>query len=124
MNAPTFFYDREKATLAFSDRELLVLAARAVGFRVDHATTDVMVNPHGVALSYGGSGVWSPLEDNADAFLLAVKLHLHLGIEDACANAWSPRVGNSWSTEVYKGDPAAATRRAIVRAAAAVGATA
>jgi hypothetical protein len=68
-----------------------------------------------------GSDYWNPLTDDGDALRLAVKLNLALSIEE----------GQSWAhhVEVFQGspvqhdgkDPYAATRRAIVRAAAEIG---
>ena len=86
-----------------SDRELLELAAKAAG----EVAGDWIGNPHymnGVLMR------WNPLDDDGDALRLAVKLRL-LGSEDSCL-----------VTAMYElGDPLAATRRAIVRAAAEIG---
>jgi hypothetical protein len=77
-----------------TDRELLELAAKAIG--IDHW--------------FGKEGTveWNPLTDDGDALRLAVKIK------------WVPSrvevVGLSMNE-----DPSAATRRAIVRAAAEIG---
>lgn len=115
-----------------NDRELLEAAARAAGYT--HLTewaeriTDWDSPHHGEsALHAAGAGgqcrSWNPMADDGDALRLAVKLHLrvlpypgdravrvtHVSILDEIV---------SWGTPQ---DPAAATRRAIVRAAAAMG---
>lgn len=74
-----------------TDRELLELAAKAVG--IDNKKLNHPVN------------FWSPLTDDGDALRLAVKLRI-----EVCSKGM----------EAF-GDPYAATRRAIVRAAAEIG---
>lgn len=61
---------------------------------------------------------WNPLVDDGDALRLAVKLHL-----DVCfgANYVTVRGSAQMPTVNNDNDPYAATRRAIVRAAAAIG---
>jgi hypothetical protein len=97
-----------------TDRELLELAAKAagvVGFWVD-AGSNVGSDSEPV--------IWNPLTDDGDALRLAVKLRLVLFLE-------IPRIGigpRMDGPEVYLDegeDEYAATRRAIVRAAAAIG---
>lgn len=64
---------------------------------------------------------WNPLEDDAQALRLAVKLQLVLSPSEV--SIMSFRAGVSSKGEVWErlgDDPAAATRRAIVRAAAAL----
>lgn len=91
-----------------SDRELLEKAARAAG--VTHPD---------ILRAHMASG-WNPLTDDGDALRLAVKLGLDIqfqkpsGVEARNAAATSYYVSNLDS------DPYAATRRAIVRAAAAI----
>jgi len=93
-----------------TDRELLELAAKAAGidFTVWH-------NRPAQNISYGKhlttTQFWNPLTDDGDALRLAVKLSL-LCVDDvqyAPVNVWEGQ------------DPYAATRRAIVRAAAEIG---
>jgi len=103
-----------------TDRELLELAAKAAGYVIEinyygmyrHGlfNTEKCVPP----------ALWNPLTDDGDALRLAVKLNLHLGLESSVANAWQGGM-NHWQTEPHNGDPMAATRRAIVRAAAQIG---
>jgi hypothetical protein len=105
-----------------SDIELLEMAAKARGrdFHVFHETTHIRFG--------GGSWLpWNPLNNDGDALRLAVDLHLNIehvrdvrdesqsGVFVAPANGCN--IG--WFEPVGK-DDAAATRRAIVRAAAAI----
>jgi hypothetical protein len=63
-----------------------------------------------------GSDYWNPLTDDGDALRLAVKL----GLIVECGRAWISRHGPMFGEDVLP-DPYAATRRAIVRAAAEIG---
>jgi hypothetical protein len=93
-----------------TDRELLEAAAKAagvVGFWVD-AGSNVGSDSEPV--------IWNPLTDDADALRLAVKL----GLIVECGRAWISRHGPMFGEDVLP-DPYAATRRAIVRAAAEIG---
>lgn len=99
-----------------SDRELLEFAAKAAGLRINFHPT--------------ASYQWNPLERDDDALRLAVKLGierifvLRLGPNGVCVDgvkefATAPtHEEKKWRVEF---DPYAATRRAIVRAAAAIG---
>lgn len=65
---------------------------------------------------------WNPLGDDGDAHRLAVKLEfdiLHRVVGGSRVEVMPAGFGSF--AEAYKGDPYAATRRAIVRAAAEVG---
>lgn len=91
-----------------TDRELLELAAKAAGIEV---VTPTMIN----------YGQWNPLTDDGDALRLAVKLciaPIQHNDEKLCAAYWTDVMCCHCS---YGDDPYAATRRAIVRAAAAIG---
>ncbi|MGK9045877.1 hypothetical protein KXR63_00760 [Stutzerimonas chloritidismutans] len=100
------------------DRELLELAAKAAGYNVRwhevwqcfvHAkpfNTDNPPTPAGQRL------VWVPLSDDGDALRLAVKLNLIGALSDEHA------IG---AAGMHIEDPYAATRHAIVRAAAEIG---
>ncbi len=87
-----------------TDRELLEKAAKAAGLRLedDHVWHE-------------GAGQWvrwNPLYDDGDAFRLAVQCRIDLGwVESQIAANNCCELGT---------DPYAATRRAIVRAAAAM----
>jgi hypothetical protein len=111
-----------------NDRELLELAAQAAGIKCEwrdgcfcYAST-----PYDVA--------WNPLTYSAHALELAVKLGIdisfgcrvrpkrdepYVAVDVDAAGAWM-----DLQNEPFNGDPLAATRRAIVRAAAAIGRTA
>lgn len=93
-----------------TDRELLEMAAKAAG----------VVHPE-VLAKHLSSG-WNPLTDDGDALRLAVKLRMRLTIDNYGASA---RMGDNdrwWGCEAHlHGGVESATRRAIVRAAAALG---
>ena len=104
-----------------TDRELLELAAKAAGYAVDCAFDDGPLI-YGLEAGPDGPREWNPLEGDGDAFRLAVVLGLEVNIcssfckticwhgrRDACIEFH----GNS--------NQYMATRRAIVRAAAAIG---
>ena len=112
------------------DREMLEWAAKAAGY-----TVNAKMQARRDALGAGDAGLfiedvstcWNPIKDNGHAFSLGVKLSF-------CQTQWlahnPPDVmigyktpdgeGHNW-IEDHKGDPEAATRRAIVRAAAEIG---
>ena len=99
-----------------SDRELLELAAKAAGIElVWHGDADPWCFAETVA------GIkWNPLTDDGDALRLAVKLRLSVEQwktnEAVCYNK-----SGDGAYEDYGKDALAATRRAIVRAAAEIG---
>jgi|JI10StandDraft_1071094.scaffolds.fasta_scaffold56088_6 hypothetical protein len=105
-----------------TDRELLEDAAKAAGLTI-HAANQAARDACGagdVGLWISTeSTCWNPLTDDGDALRLAVKLGI--GIETieryAVANV---RYGDT-HCEALGSDHYAATRRAIVRAAAAIG---
>ena len=72
----------------------------------------------------GGSSLWNPLYDDGDALRLAVKLGILFLIDVQCGKVVKKTVVTDGKTkhEVnHDGDPYAATRRAIVLAAAEIG---
>ena len=87
-----------------TDRELLEYAAKAAGM-------DIEWQPCGWAHDNNTGCEWNPLTDDGDALRLAVKLSL------LCDHDVQYAPVNVWEGE----DPYAATRRAIVRAAAEMG---
>ena len=100
-----------------TDKELLVLAAKAAG------AYDICSDSERVTVRWSpilrGHIEWNPLTDDGDALRLAVDLKLtvhqnHSGVEVR----WISE--HLW--ENHDSDEYAATRRAIVRAAAAIGA--
>ncbi len=89
-----------------TDRELLEFAARAAGatWIDDNWPEDLP----GLMLDFGkGTTQWNPLTDDGDALRLAVKLKM-----------WTHSGMGCFQNEL---DPLAATRQAIVRAAAEIG---
>lgn len=119
-----------------SDRELLELAAKAAGLRLSWGDkylvggdevdcTDipyVVSDDRETAPAY-----WNPLEDDGDALRLAVDLHLALLFPmrgDQYPQVGAGQVGSMTAAKMESIEPNhyAATRRAIVRAAAAIAA--
>jgi len=100
-----------------TDRELLERAAKATGW---------LTRPDGyggylIAPETGGWKQWNPLTDDGDALRLAVKLNFRVDAGYVgCADVYGTLGSCVQATEVLGGDPYAATRRAIVRAAAAM----
>jgi hypothetical protein len=96
-----------------SDREMLELAAKAAGFEPLRFDVDL----DGLLLR-GVQEPWNPLRDDGDALRLAVKLCMQ--IECSKGYQYASVYGHAWQvSERHDGfDPYAATRRAIVRAAA------
>jgi hypothetical protein len=98
-----------------TDRELLEAAAKAAG------------NPIGTSRAGGGllmaNGLyWNPLTNSGDAFELYVKLRLTVNCSyDDVAICGQEFTQKEVFIERNGEDPLAATRRAIVRAAAAIG---
>lgn len=99
-----------------TDRELLELAAKAARYQYAKHGGYIVVD--------GIPGNWNPLTDDGDALRLAVKLRLAIYPPEAegdGATISTPGVDGEWITEECTNDVYAATRRAIVRAAAAIG---
>ena len=106
-----------------TDRELLEFAAKAAGItlRYNYLGTQNANDP------------WLPLTDDGDALRLAVKLRIpiHYRSTDCwgakerstvCGELTDPRDSERYENKVaHNDDPYAATRRAIVRAAASIG---
>ena len=125
-----------------SDKELLELAAKAAGIFMrqkdwpysdpfDPECLETSFNPEylsitGTRLWFGSAGeiggteeyTWSPLTDDGDALRLAVKLNLLVDINSDATEAGN---ADGYQCEINNNDPYAATRRAIVRAAAEIG---
>lgn len=111
-----------------TDRELLVLAAKAIGRNLDLDRYDDEMG----FIILGISRWWNPLNHDGDALQLAVKMRLTVMVwsDGECASAAKttpdgvpPSVAGGWQAESTRasGDIASATRRAIVRAAAEIG---
>ena len=112
-----------------SDRELLEFAAKAAGYanakyqdlrgwgEVRYGLTEAI---------WTGEGYWNPIADDGDALRLMVRLRLEPRfLDNSHSNGAEPsRVtlhNFAGIVENIDGDPLAATRRAIVRAAAEIG---
>lgn len=102
-----------------NDRELLEAAARAAGMRLVLWHADG--TPHATLPDDTVSFRWNPLTDDGDALRLAVKLHLNLLCHTGSAIK-AARRENVFAEVPIGEDRYAATRRAIVLAAAAIGA--
>jgi hypothetical protein len=107
-----------------TDKELLELAAKAAGIAIVPCTCNDERWPfkHEESVS-GKRGLWNPLNSDGDAFRLAVVCaidvtHRFVGGRRVEALAPCGQVYVEWFTE---SDSMVATRRAIVRAAAAIG---
>ena len=105
-----------------TDRELLELAAKAAGIKlrwIQGSEDEECVHP----IRRREDGMcevdWLPLTDDGDALRLAVACDMLVEIEGHTARSVTKRGDH----EAYQtsGDPYAATRRAIVRAAAEIG---
>lgn len=99
-----------------SDRKLLELAAKAAGIEGE-------LTEYGVWLK--GGGVWRPHTDDGDALRLAVKLGLDVSVskkhKDTMASYFLKKDVAGAIFQKWDNDSLAATRRAIVRAAAEIG---
>lgn len=98
------------------DQEQLKLAAKAAGIY-----QEPVFYPNEGVISFGDKCTeWDPLNDDGDAFRLAVKLRLLIQFTKSTII-----ICDSAGKQLYmfglKDDPYAATRRAIVRAAAEIG---
>ena len=102
-----------------TDRELLENAAKAAGYdsTIDMYGFDDFGNP--LLDRNEPPTIWNPLTDDGDALRLAVKLNLDVHFWPEHPEAWVEAMAQD---ELLGSDPYAATRRAIVRAAAAIGA--
>jgi hypothetical protein len=112
-----------------TDRELLELAAKAVGMDVHWGEAwqsemmfRVIPRPNSPLVS---NIEWNPLTDDGDALRLAVQLRIDLDQYADSVRCLRSEDFDDWEgTEAVENlgqDPYAATRRAIVRAAAEIG---
>lgn len=105
-----------------NDRELLERAAKAAGFTdIDFLADDGYANVYD---NDGKQSAWNPLQDDGDALRLAVKLGVQ--VIPGTYNEAEFSAFKAGSCEVHEAlqdhqDKFAATRRAIVRAAAEIG---
>lgn len=101
------------------DRELLELAAKAAGYKCmweDYEGMDIRVGYQG-GMYCEGVGYFNPLEDDGDAFRLAVKL----GFQLDCENCMAQIDSCTWYDASEIDDDYFSMRLAIVRAAAEIG---
>ena len=111
-----------------TDRELLKLAAKAAAYEIDF---DGSVNGwyvNGYDENGDPAAWWNPLTDDGDALRLAVKLQIEITTYPKAGEVGAGRSANLVGYgkhgrvfEYFRDDPYAATRRAIVRAAAEIG---
>lgn len=117
-----------------NDRELLELAAKAAGVRIDKSkyngggAANTGFDTSGSAvLDWHNGKTWNPLTDDGDALRLAVKLNIDVIFATEIHPMHAHRQVSAWyGDEAKRVDefmrvPMAATRRAIVRAAAEIG---
>jgi hypothetical protein len=119
------------STINTNARELLELAAKAAGLKIDKSPDngggigndgfDMLGN---VVLDWHNGVTWNPLTDDGDALRLTVKLRLGVLHNPMGVAVYGPHGPEPLAHEQYGDDPNAATRRAITRAAAAIGRTA
>jgi len=115
-----------------NDKTLLEMAARAAGMRVMcseaelHGCMDASTVYRGMMLE-GEHEPWNPLDDDGDALRLAVKLDINVFQSSGSAYALPSYDDGTYEMQArycdIGGDPCAATRLAIVRAAAEIGRT-
>lgn len=109
-----------------SDRELLELAARAAGLDGEYARMHQTYGDEWIdGINAGSPILWNPLADDGDALRLAVLLRIDINMNrDSVGTLSVNRMGSKprfcQAAEIFHDDANAATRRAIVRAAAAL----
>lgn len=103
-----------------TDRQLLELAAKAAGIDLTFENG----KPQKIEMFRGhlpNYDDWNPLTDDGDALRLAVRLEIDVSYRAESARAFPTVQTQDFIREDFGTDPSAATRRAIVRAAAAIG---
>lgn len=103
---------------SYKDRGLLELAAKACGISGAYSAGLGIRLPE---LSQLHKFWWNPLTDDGDALRLAVKLGADIQPKGFGVEVWIFESRVSSGIVDYSDDPYAATRRAIVRAAAEIG---
>jgi hypothetical protein len=107
-----------------SDRQLLEDAAKAAGIKLVFGPYGVPRDCTGMApaMNMLSAEVWNPIDDDGDALRLAVALGISVSQEkrNGCVFC-DANEGKVTADEEFGTDPYAATRRAIVRAAAEIG---
>jgi hypothetical protein len=104
-----------------TDRELLERAAKAAGIVGDYECWAGQGFMEGIRRKGNPKEykIWNPLMYDDQALRLAVKLRLTIEHKENCVNVWDGCIGTGFVPN--EDDPYAATRRAITRAAAAMG---
>ena len=112
-----------------NDRELLELAAKAAGIKGKFGDK-FNIGPDEVDCTDlffveddSNCAVWNPLTDDGDALRLVVKLGIVVNVWNPAQKTYAGEALSAGATEPHNDDPYAATRRAIVRAAAEIGRT-
>ena len=111
-----------------TDRELLELAAKAAEISTIIWTESPRSNGQTAGCIWNGVGhgdtakLWNPLTDDGDALRLAVRLHMSVLSNETASWVATGMHQIVRAEEHHDGkDPYAATRRAVVRAAAEIG---
>lgn len=110
-----------------NDRELLELAAKAAGLTIVGSIPSILHDDDWLETTDNGPDMfWNPLQNDGDALRLAVKLNMGISIPVMAAtharvDVITFRNSGVNVMESCNNDPYAATRRAIVRAAAEIG---
>ena len=103
-----------------TDRELMELAATAVGVAVVRWNDGLEPYSSGLGFILDSGRLWNPLTDDGDALRLAVKLKMSVSVfDDAVGIGINPDFG--YREYDISHDKNTSTRRAIVRAAAEIG---
>ena len=108
-----------------TDRELLELAAKAAGIEGEWIENSLLDDYYklpttGILMwSEGRRHVWNPITSSGDALRLAVRMKMKIWPEGLYVHATKPSGHTIY--ELEGSDSYAATRRAIVRAAAEIG---
>lgn len=114
-----------------TDRELLEFAAKAAGLDTKHKWNDqrMCLTPPVFSLVVHRAGelvstAWNPLINDGDALRLAVEMRMtidvHLWRDEVQVRAYDKLRGGMYHVD-ESGETGAATRRAVVRAAAEIG---
>jgi hypothetical protein len=112
-----------------TDRELLELAARAIGLQY-HSYVENELIGRGLNIGDLETPIWNPLTDDGDALRLAVRLRIAPTFSSDGRAVFSgyctvtPKCGRVYHdpiNEFLGEDPLSAWKRAVVRRAAAIG---
>jgi hypothetical protein len=109
-----------------SDRELIALAARAAGIKPPASPYEGTIDTSGAFVYYDDCEgktwhTWNPLINDRDAFRLAVHIGLIVNAPSVIGEVAEATFYEIKISEPVGSDRYAATRRAIVRAAAEIG---